>query len=139
MGVAQAILDHWGFHELALLVSAEEYISDDGETYIPTETRNKITKIQAEILDKQYPHWRQETKRQEPGKRGNVAVTAIDMVVDWMSGRAWKPHAPRDIINRVPMLTQTGYMYISGDIRRQLADMIIHVNNTIGSRTHATN
>lgn len=139
MGIAQAILDHWGFHELALLVSAEEYISDDGETYIPTETRNKITKQQAEVLDKQYPHWRQETKRQEPGKRGNVAVTAIDMVVDWMSGRAWKPHAPRDIIERVPMLAQGGYMYISGDIRRQLADMIIHVNNTIGSRTHATN
>lgn len=138
MGIAQAILDHWGFYELAILVSAEEYFSEDGETYMPSETRNKITKQQAEILDKQYPYWRQETKRQEPGKRGNVAVTAIDMVVDWMSGRAFKPHAPRDIIERVPMLAQTGYMYISGDIKRQLADMIIHVNNTIGSR-HASN
>jgi len=134
MGIAQAVLDHLGFHELAILVSAEEFIAEDGDTFMPSETRNKITKQQAEILDKQYPYYRQETKRQEPGKRSNVTVIAIDMVVDWMSGRAWKPHAPRDIIAKVPMLPQTGHMYISGDIRRQLADMIIHVNNFIGSQ-----
>ncbi|MNZ80712.1 hypothetical protein D3C78_993550 [compost metagenome] len=101
------------------------------------ETRNKITRQQAEILDKQYPYYRQESKRQEPGKRGNVAVIAIDQTVDWMSGRAWKPHAPRDIIEKIPLLTQTGYLYISGDIRRQLADMIIRVNNNLGNQ-HAT-
>lgn len=132
IGIVQAVLDHWGFHELAILVAAEEYINENGETYIPTETRNKITKAQAEILDQQYPHWRQETKRQDPGKRGNVTVTAIDMIVEMMSGRAWKPHAPRDIVARIPMLAHVGHMYISGDIRRQLADMIIHVNNTLG-------
>ncbi|QTH80356.1 hypothetical protein PA10_00156 [Pseudomonas phage pPa_SNUABM_DT01] len=137
MGIAQAILDHWGFHELAILVSAEEYIHEDGEAFIPMETRNKITRQQAEILDKQYPYYRQESKRQDPGKRGNVAVIAIDQVVDWMSGRAWKPHAPRDIIEKIPLLSQTGYLYISGDIRRQLADMIIRVNNNLGSQ-HAT-
>ena len=134
VGVAQAVLDYWGFHELAILVSAEEYVSSSGEIFIPTETRNKITKQQMEILDVQYPHWRQETKRQDPGKRSNVAVTAIDMVVDMMSGKAWKPHAPNDIIERLPMLKHTGHLYISGDIRRQLADMIIHVNNSIGGK-----
>lgn len=134
MGVTQAILDHWGFHELAVLVSAEEYFSEEGETFIPSEPRNKITKAQAEILDQQYPYYRQETKRQEPGKRSNVAVVAIDQVVEMMSGRAWKPHAPRDLVDRIPLLSQTGYFYISGDIKRQLADMIIRVNNTIGSK-----
>jgi len=133
MGITQAILDHWGYHELAVLVSAEEYFHDDGEAFMPTETRNKITKQQAEILDRQYPYYRQETKRQEPGKRSNVAVIAIDQLVEWMSGRAWKPHAPRDIIERIPLLPQTGHLYISGDIRRQLADMIIRVNIIMGS------
>lgn len=137
MGIAQAILDHWGFHELAVLVSAEQFIDSDGESFMPMETRNKITRQQAEVLDKQYPYYRQETKRQEPGKRSNVAVIAIDMVVDWMSGKAWKPHAPRDIIEKIPMLSQTGHMYISGDIKRQLADMIIHVNQLLGSQ-HGT-
>lgn len=138
MGISQAILDHWGFHELAILVSAEEFFHEDGEAFMPTETRNKITKQQAEILDRQYPYYRQETKRQEPGKRSNVAVIAIDMVVDWMSGRAWKPHAPRDIVEKIPLLAQTGHMYISGDIKRQLADMIIHVNNTLGNQHAAS-
>lgn len=131
MGIAQAILDHLGYYELALLVSAEEYISEEGMAFMPTETRNKITKQQAEILDQQYPYYRQETKRQDPGKRSNVAVIAIDKIVDEMSGRAWKPHAPRDIMDRIQMLAQTGHMYISGDIRRQLADMIIRINNII--------
>lgn len=131
MGIAQAILDHCGYHELALLISAEEYINEEGTAFMPTETRNKITKQQAEILDQQYPYYRQETKRQDPGKRGNVAVIAIDKLVDEMSGRAWKPNAPRDIMERIQMLSQTGYMYISGDIRRQLADMIIRINNTV--------
>jgi len=137
MGVAQAILDHWGYHELAILVSAEEFFHEDGEAFMPSETRNKITKQQAEILDRQYPHYRQETKRQDPGKRSNVAVIAIDQVVDMMNGRAWKPHAPRDIIEKIPLLAQTGHMYISGDIKRQLADMIIRVNNITGSHNHA--
>lgn len=134
MGIAQAVLDHWGFHELALLISAEEYISEDGDVFMPSEPRNKITKQQLEVLDAQYPYYRQETKRPDPGKRNNVAVTAIDMVVDWMSGRAWKPHAPRDLVERIPMLPQLGHFYISGDIKRQLADMVIHVNNTQGSQ-----
>jgi hypothetical protein len=134
MGIAQAVLDHWGFHELAVLISAEEYVSDDGDVFMPSEPRNKITKQQLEVLDAQYPYYRQETKRSEPGKRNNVAVTAIDQVVDWMSGRAWKPHAPRDLVERIPMLPQMGHFYISGDIKRQLADMVIHVNNTQGSK-----
>lgn len=138
MGMAQAILAHWGYYELAILVSAEEYFHEDGDAaFMPSETRNKITKQQAEILDRQYPYYRQETKRQDPGKRSNVAVIAIDQVVEQMSGRAWKPHAPRDIIEKIPMLAQTGHMYISGDIKRQLADMIIRVNNIIGSHQHA--
>ncbi|MNP89046.1 hypothetical protein D3C85_14420 [compost metagenome] len=131
MGIAQAILSHCGYHELAILVSAEEFIHDDGTAFMPSETRNKITKQQAEILDQQYPYYRQETKRQDPGKRSNVAVIAIDKVVDEMSARAWKPHAPRDIVEKIPMLSQMGYMYISGDIKRQLAEMIIRVNNTM--------
>ncbi|MCY1340021.1 hypothetical protein D9M68_19920 [compost metagenome] len=133
MGIAQAVLDHWGFHELAVLIAAEEYVSEDGDVFMPSEPRNKITKQQLEVLDAQYPYYRQETKRPDPGKRNNVAVTAIDQVVDWMSGRAWKPHAPRDLVERIPMLPQMGHFYISGDIKRQLADMVIHVNNTQGS------
>jgi len=131
MGITQAVLDHWGFHELAVLVAGELFVSDEGEMYMPSEPRNKITKQQMEILDAQYPYYRQETKRQEPGKRSNVAVIAIDTVVDEMSGKAWKTHAPRDIVEKIPMLHQLGHFYISGDIKRQLADMIIHVNNII--------
>lgn len=131
MGIAQAVLAHCGYHELAILISAEAHINEEGVSFMPTETRNKITKQQAEILDQQYPYYRQETKRQDPGKRSNVAVTAIDTIVAEMSGIAWKPHAPRDIVEKIPMLTQSGYMYISGDIKRQLADMIIRINNTL--------
>lgn len=138
MGIAQAVLSHWGFNELAMLVSAEEFFDEEGDTYMPMETRNKITRQQQEILDKQYPYYRQETKRPEPGKRSNLAVIAIDRVVDMMSGRAWKPHAPRDVIEQIPMLPQTGHMYISGDIKRQFADMIIKVNILCGA-THGTN
>lgn len=134
MGIAQAILDQWGYPELAVLVAAEEYIDEGGDVFMPSEVRNKITKQQLEILDKQYPYWRQETRRQDPGKRNNVAVIAIDQVVEWMSGRAWKPHAPRDIIAKVPGLAQTGHFYISGDIKRQMADMIIKTNIIFGSK-----
>lgn len=137
MGITQAVLAHWGFHELALLVSAEEFKSDDGDVFMPAEPRNKITKQQLEILDAHYPYYRQETKRQDPNKRSNIAVIAIDEIVDEMSGRPWKPHAPRDLIDQIPLLSQTGHFYISGDIKRQLADMIIHVNNTISGSNHA--
>jgi hypothetical protein len=131
MGTTQAILDHWGYHELALMVSVEEYIEEGDEIIIPNETRNKITKQQLDILNADYPYYRQGTKRNDPSKRNNVAVAAIDQVVEQMSGRVWKAHAPRDIIDKNPMHRQLGYMCVSGDIKRQLADMIIHVNKVM--------
>lgn len=130
MGLVQAILDHWGFHELAILVSAERIPPmDDEEVYMPNETRNKITADQMAILNQQYPFYRQETKKADPNKRYNVAVKAIDEVVELMDRKQWKPLAPRDIIDKIPMLSTMNFMYISGDIKRQLANMIIHVNN----------
>lgn len=134
IGLAQAALDHWGFHELALLISAERANAHGEDMYMPTETRNKITKEQIAILNEQYPCYRQETKRHDPTKRRNEAVKAIDELVEMMSGIQWKPLAPRDIIAKVPMLQATGFMYISGDIKQQLAAMIIHVNNLLSKK-----
>jgi hypothetical protein len=129
MGLVQATLDHWGFPELAVLVSAERLHNDGEEVYLPSETRNKITKEQLAILNEQYPYYRQETKKLDPTKRRNEAVKAIDDVVEQMSGMQWKPLAPRNIIEKLPMVQAMGFMYISGDIKQQLAAMIIHVNN----------
>lgn len=137
MGITQAILDHWGYHELAILVAAEEFIDDSGEVYMSSDVRSKLSKQQIEILDKQYPYYRQTTRRAEPGKRNNEAIIAIDMVTEWMSGRAWMPHAPEDIIAKIPLLAETGNMYVPGDIKRQLADVIIKINQEI--QQHATN
>lgn len=134
IGLAQAALDHWGFHELAVLISAERANANGEDMYMPTETRNKITKEQIAILNEQYPCYRQETKRHDPTKRRNEAVKAIDDLVEKMSGIQWKPLAPRDIIAKVPMLQVTGFMYISGDIKQQLAAMIIHVNNLLSKQ-----
>lgn len=131
MGLVQATLDHWGFHELALLVSAERITSEDEESFMPSETRNKITREQMVILNEQYPYYRQETKRLDPTKRRNEVVKAIDDVVDQMSGHQWKPLAPKNIIDKIPLVQAMGFMYISGDIKQQLAAMIIHVNNLI--------
>jgi hypothetical protein len=131
MGLVQATLDHWGFHELALLVSAERMASEDEESFMPSETRNKITREQMVILNEQYPYYRQETKRLDPTKRRNEVVKAIDDVVDQMSGHQWKPLAPKNIIDKIPLVQAMGFMYISGDIKQQLAAMIIHVNNLI--------
>lgn len=129
LGLCQATLDHWGFHELAVLISAERAATDGDDMYMPSETRNKITKEQLAILNEQYPYYRQETKRHDPTKRRNEAVKAIDMVVDEMSGVQWKPLAPRNIIEKIPLLPAMGFMYVSGDIKQQMAAMIIHVNN----------
>lgn len=129
MGLAQAALDYWGFPELAILLSAERVPAGVNETFMHNETRNKITKEQMAILNEQYPYYRQETKRLDPTKRRNEAVKAIDEVVEAMSNVRWKPLAPRNIIEKIPMLTAVGHMYVSGDIKQQLAAMIIHVNN----------
>lgn len=129
IGLVQATLDHWGFPELAILVSAERYSTNHDEAFMPTETRNKITKEQMAILNEQYPYYRQETKRLDPTKRRNEAVKAIDEIVEMMSNVQWKPLAPRNLIEKIPMLPAMGFMYISGDIKQQLAAMIIHVNN----------
>lgn len=130
-GVAQALLDHWGFYELALLIGAELYENPDDGMYFVSDPRRKLSNQQIETLNRQYPFYRQETKRVEPGKRTNVAIVAIDMVVQMTAGTLWKPHAPRDIIARYPHIAQVGYMAPPGDMRRQLADMIIHVNNLL--------
>lgn len=137
MGLVQATLDHWGFPELAILVSAERRFDDETSSFMPSETRNKITREQMVILNEQYPYYRQETKRLDPTKRRNEVVKAIDEVVEQMSGVQWKPLAPRNIIEKVPLLPAMGHMYISGDIKQQLAAMIIHVNNLMKGTTNA--
>lgn len=129
LGLCQAALDHWGFPDLAVLVAAEKI--EDENFFIPNELRNKITADQTRILNEQYPYYRQETKRLDPTKRKNEAIKAIDMVVEAMMKSPWKPLAPRDIIEKNPSLPVMGYMTPPGNIRIQLANMIIHVNNLI--------
>lgn len=132
LAVTQAVLWEWEFYELALLATASR-LESSSDMFTMLEARSKVSKPLLEQLNQLYPYWRMETRRHDPNKRSNLAVKGIDKLTDTLNRCEWQPHAPKDLLNSFGNLSVNQRWVVSGDIKMQLAKLIIKLNEPVAT------
>lgn len=128
LAATQAVLWHWGFRELAMLVTAQRFVPDEDEFVQPIVGRSKIRKELVQELDVLYPYSYQETKVNGYTVSANPAIRGIDTLVAELSRHEWQPNGPNALIKEIDYLQATRRHTISGDIKNQLAELLIRIH-----------
>ena len=127
LGVTQAVLWHWGFHDLAVLSTATPLTSQRGEMLGLLESRSRIPKELLETLQVLYPHYQIQRGKQTTTRQQNVAARAIDGFCELIANSDWQLHAPSELIELSSRVPNTKRLIVPADIRAQLAKLIIHL------------
>jgi len=131
MGFAQAAYWHWGYHDLALLMTADALELDQDQVF-GNESRSRVTNEQFRHLKEQYPHYhrRAGNKGEDQQRNENLATNAIELMYGMLDGKPWQFNAPQDLVSLTTMRPYgSGGWIIPSDIKLQLADFIITLNN----------
>lgn len=126
MAVAQALLWHWGFPDLAALLTARELRQEDefvpmdgGRLKIPNELMNQLQEI--------YPNPYSVKDKQVTPRLANPGVKAIDAAFTLISTSDWMLTAPKSLQNAAAKVQGSRKMYVPTDIKVQLAQLLIHL------------
>lgn len=133
IGLAQALYWHWGFYDLASLLTAEPSIMDDDMVF-GTDTRSRVTNEQFRILKEQYPFYhRRSSGKKDTGEQQrseNAAMIAIEKLFSLFDGRPYLLNAPQELLAQVTMRPyRSGGHLIPSDFKVQVAAFIIKLNN----------
>lgn len=130
--VTQAVLWHWGFPDLAALVTAVEQPVDENALIRSQGTRSRVTAAQLAELNIIYKHYIEQSTRAKPGERArneNMAVNAIEKVSSYLEERIWHPRGPADLLREAELQTCSLGGYLAPpDIRVRIADLILYFN-----------
>lgn len=132
MGMAQAVLWHWGFPDLACLVTATAIeLPEDG--VFGGEALSRITQEQITQFRELYPHYIKRVANAQQQRGENVAMEAIDAVYALLAGKSWQPDAPNELMAEMTMRPFTlGGFSLPPDIKIQIANLILRINKPAG-------
>lgn len=131
IAITQALLWHWGFHDLAVLVTASTapYDEDDGID----DTDGRGSRIQKDLVEKllaRNPYSRRENTRSQNERQNNVCYRAIDIISKEMVDKTWVLSAPPELLALVTKNAGPNRMLTPPDIRTQLAKLLLHPSLT---------
>lgn len=128
----QALLWHWGFPELAVLMTASPFNMDE-DTMTGLESRPRVSKELLDNLVQLYPHPQRSGGRQaieQPDKmnrQNNDAHKAIELLTRDISFSEWNIIAPPELVSLTSMLPGSRRMPIPNDIKSMLARLIVKI------------
>lgn len=141
VAVTQALLFHWGFMDLAALLTAKR--SPIPSTTMIGAARNKLTKEQVAALVVQYPHHQLINGRfarpvfdgsmsadliEQANIANNVGINAINLLTGQFADSAWILKLPEEFADCTYTMTRGDYGWlIPQTIKNQLADLILKV------------
>ncbi|MBE0438172.1 MAG: hypothetical protein IBX57_00200 [Gammaproteobacteria bacterium] len=123
MGVTQALLWHWGFQEVSLLLSAQPAPNNGQHLGLPT---SRVSKYHTEKFQELYPYQRRLTSNINL-RSANVGLKAIDIVSTDLISSDWFYHPPESIRAQLSVDVNKPQM-VSAEIRQNLSDLIIKLN-----------
>ena len=127
IAVTQAVLWHWGFFDLAAMVSASPLPNVRGVMVAMMESRGRIPKEYMAQLEELYPHYQQQRGKQTTARQLNVAARAVDAFCELVTRDDWQLHVPADLLVLTSRHENTKKLVIPGDIRAHLARLIIKI------------
>jgi len=132
MTVTQAILWHWGFYDLAVLMTAK-ISNSNNESMFGGESRPRIPKETVERLVQLYPHYQVIGNRNDAAavekqqRQNNVTIKAIEIISKEMINREWMILAPIDLVRLSSVPKGIRRMQTPPDLKTQLADLCIKI------------
>jgi hypothetical protein len=125
MAVSQATLWHWGFYDLAALVTATPQITNDEIITAPGESRGKVNKEMMSQLAQNYTYHPQ-VKRSTSVRQARGDVRAIDALADLISRNDWILNAPSELIEASSTIGDSRFMMPPPLLRVQLGHLLLH-------------
>lgn len=133
MGITQAVLWHWGLHELAMLVTAR-VDNPDPNAFNPTGGKAKLSQTTLTRLDEVYQHEFPLRKHVEGGWSHNTGVRGIELFHKHLSVEDWIVQCPKALVKEYDAIKQddvavTGLLEPSPDLRESLAELLFKLHD----------
>lgn len=125
-GVGQSLLWHWGFPDLALILTSSETRDANGMFLGGIESRTRIPNDDVELFEQLYPHT-YEKKTKERERQSNLTCLAIDDLAKEIVRCDWKTHSPPELMRLSENVDESGVMNAPSDIRIQLSKLVLKI------------
>lgn len=133
LAVSQAVLWHWGFYDLAALITASPNNNSSGNMF-GIETRPRIPKELVERLVELYPYYQAVGNRNDVAsmekqrRQNNPAIKAIDILSKEINNKEWNLYAPLELVRLSSATRGTRRMFAPPDLKTQLANLCIKIS-----------
>jgi hypothetical protein len=126
ISISQALLWHWGYPDLAALMTASPAPRGIGESEgLMSRGYRPPTKDMLKELDEIYPYWKRVSRKGERTPESNFALQAIRKVFQDIDNTDWVLKAPKELLAKITMEEyETGYAS-PRDLEFQLVDFVI--------------
>lgn len=125
MAVAQAILWHWGFYDLAAMITAVPQVTGDDMLIGVSENRSRIPKEHLGRMTENY-RFTLPVKRNQSARQGNVAARAVDRLADILTRSDWILNAPPALIAQTSRIGNSRTLSAPPDLKIQLSNLLEH-------------
>lgn len=132
IAATQAILWHWGFLDLALIVTSA---IDREQMAMTTGSRTQASRSTMNILNEVYPY--QQTNK-SPSNNKNLAHLAVDEYEKHLRNRYLKPKVPRGLKEYYESNASSHGWLCPNDILTQLTNMLAFIHHTLKEKNNAT-
>lgn len=124
MGVVQALLWHWGFLDVAALLTASAAPTGNEEIY-SLEVRQRISNETMEKLMRYYPHMDQSDKQKGSERKNNYASQTIALLAKEMALNLWQYNAPKPLIALCQGSDNPARVSVPANIMELMAVMVV--------------
>lgn len=132
IAVSQAILWHWGLHELAGLITATRLPTNQnavGFGYAESRVRLKADMIDEFSRMTPHLHTVKRSRNSNSGKTQTAAARSIEAFCDLVRYTDWRLNCPEELLPLIPgRIERSRKMLVPGDLRIQLGKLLIRVN-----------
>ncbi len=127
MAVAQAVLWHWGFFDLAAMITATPQMTTDDLLIGMSENRSRIPKEHLGRMQENYPYTLP-VKKNQSARQGNVAARAVDKLADILTRSDWILNAPPALVAKTSRIGNSRTLSAPPDLKIQLSNLLEHPN-----------
>ncbi|WJJ54879.1 hypothetical protein [Xanthomonas phage RTH11] len=125
MAVTQAVLWHWGFYDLAAMVTSIPQVSGDDMMIGVSENRSRIPKEHLMRMQDRHP-FSPPVKKNSSARQANVAARAVDRLADVLSKNDWILNAPPALAEKTSRIGNSRMLSAPPNLKIQLSDLLEH-------------
>lgn len=124
MGVAQAVLWHWGYNELAIMVTGAIY-NHDAFTFKTQTGKGRLSDTTLAKFDEVYPHKIPLKKQEIGGWSNDPGVRGVELFHHHLALHEWKTQCPKPLAASYEDAHVIGFIEPSQELREKLANLLI--------------